>query len=335
MEPEYEMAIKVCGYLELFWDGHVPEGQGLECPESVCLLDLLAPRHLHIQKLVLEAAAEPTLQAGGSHKLLQAVLEYLDVPSQKNGFSRPRLWRAAKVAGLWMKQREGERDTDYPELYVAVRKEDGTFFAPGREYLPRVDAGNRGDVLSELCRECSKHIASDLIALQQIFNSTPLIRVARLHTPRGKARTDSKSDHARPELRAIELSVHSIRRDVTDFFYEHPETMETVARRLEYVPSFPATVATRIVDVAGIRHWAPFRGVVEDWLCRYVLARFYADKSFPLAARIARRAKQEDSPLEPLRAAQVSPNQARAAAEEFLDLLLENLEFAERKFDEP
>jgi hypothetical protein len=304
MEPEFEIAIKVGGYIELFWDGHVPQLEPHNQITHVALFDLLPPQQNDIKQLLESALSEETKLWA----LAAAIREYLNPGGNKIAFRKPRLWRAAKVAGLWMEPRENELDLDYPERYVCVRQDDLAFHPPDRRYQidSRSEAGDLEIVLHKLSEVCSSRIAQDLNTLAQIFGSIPIIRIAK--------RRKVADPPEQPQLKAIPLSAESIRRDLAHFFCHHPKKMEQAARALEYIPSFTAELAARIVDVSGVRHWAPFGGFFEDLFCRYVFFPL-ADKSGSLLEmEIATFMKSKESPVEPLRGVSPIPGDHRIAA---------------------
>jgi hypothetical protein len=289
VDPEYELAIKITEYLELLWDGQLPVWLLDSGGVSVTFAALL-PRDLNAREPESEASLvgvsddqadfRSQVMCGAEAEVAAKLSEFLSI----EGFRKPRLRRAAKSAGLWMRARTDLGEGQYPDRYVPpVGEENYRFLSPTREFKPR-DPFSEKEVLDDIAKQSSNLIAADLIAAAKFFAHHPM---ARLFSDCQSGPEERERDVKRPtisherangvprpsadlhELPARLLckhspSVASLQYDLTSHFFRFPAHLSQIAEVLRYVPSFTARVADMLIAAAPRRSAGVLRKAIDS-----------------------------------------------------------------------
>jgi hypothetical protein len=316
LEPEFELAIKVAAYIELFWDGCIPKPESLDVIQKRISFSRLLSNTCGIRDCVLALAKEQLpMGSEAQDRLIAAIQSFLYGSEGDSIHRKPRLRRAAKVAGLWMDLSEPMAYGELASRYVAINEGAADFcLAKGRQYKyesPAVDSSGKrksltpksgreshasysddeqNPVLEHLTVCCSRLLADDLVALERRFGSEPIFQVAR--PKKSPAGSDAEQD--REELEPVTLSVSSMRRDLVRGFYAKPRWRQAIARDLDYIPSFTALLVQKIADVAGIENRSR-PGWIENKL--YALFTRVLDPGGTLAEFKLSREVESDDPL--------------------------------------
>jgi hypothetical protein len=213
LEPEFEMAIRVASIVEAFWEGKPPTVKA-DHEDHIEFSDLLP----EIFKIALKAST-----------LKGEIAKFLG----ETQYGRQRLRRAAKAAGLWMRERKRDViDTDFPERYVPVRTADDLYLSPSREFKPS-KIREEASTLKELVSKCSDLLAGDLTSASKLLDRYAICTMF--------------------EAQSYNVCLSFVRHKLTAHFYGNPECLAESAKVLDYLPSFAAVTAQAVLEYSGVK----------------------------------------------------------------------------------
>jgi hypothetical protein len=279
LDPEYELAIKISEYFEFLWDGRVPVWSLDHSHVTVTFAALLP---LELNRREPESASSLVLSPNEENSFRDAVrLGNQDVVAGKiheflfpRAYRKPRLRRAAKTAGLWMRTKRDSGE-QFAERYVApLDDESDRFLSAGREFKPG-NALKEEEVLNGIAAQSSALIAADLIALATFCAHHPL---ANLYQNVSQSSDEEGGDQS--------PSVASLQYDLTCHFFRFPEHMSQVAEALRYVPSFAARVADAVLMAAPRESLGWFSRALDSHLYFLAAAFVRRRERQPMAVKI-------------------------------------------------
>lgn len=281
MDPEYELAIKISEYFEFLWDGRVPVWL---LPNSSVTLAFPALIPLDLNQRDAEDASSLIAAAVEQGSFRAAVLasDYIAVTDAIRQFlesreqRKPRLRRAAKCAGLWIRLKREFDEGQFPDRYVPpLERETDRLPSGSREFRTEVP-GNEEKVLEDITEQCSGAIAFDLIAVAEALKHHPFAGLV-------------SDDAAKPrEHEPIQgsVSVASLQYDLTSHFFRFPSHMSEIAEVLRFIPSFTARVADAVLSAAPKPRTSWIRRMLDEKLYAAADAFFRGHDRPPMDVRV-------------------------------------------------